>query len=496
MGWPALHGRMRKLIRMTVAGAAGLVVLVISLALSAVTGVDRRPASGSAWAESTRERLDALGVAPVVADTDVLEAGFGRAELTPRKPSGDGMPGDGEFVALPMAGYGARQGRPATGAHDPLWAKAVALRRGSQRVVMVTADVLIIPRNVATAATALLADTVGLRPGEVYFGATHTHGSLGGWGEGPVGEIFAGGFDPRAVAWFAGRLADAARRAWEDLSAAGVAHSGFDAPQFVRNRLVGDAGRVDPRFDVILVRQDDGDLAVMGSYAAHATVLGPRVMEWTGDYPGAWQRAVESATGGMALFFAGGVGSHSPRAPAPGFEGAEALGRELARRTVDVVRELVPDPRPSLRLATLRVDLPELQVRLTDGLRLRLTLAAWLLPVAEDTRLQALRIGSAIWFSTPCDFSGELTLELRERLAPLGLGVHVTSFNGDYLGYVIPSRYDPLDGYEPRTMSFHGPALSDYLLDLLEAMGRRVGGDPEVGIPFSPRSSLPAAPRR
>lgn len=463
------------MIRTAGAGIGGLVILLISVALSAVTGVDRRPAGGSPWAESTLTRLDSLADGPTAPDTNRLEAGFGRAELTPRRPSGEGPPGDGEFAALPMAGYGARQGRPATGARDRLWVKAVALRRGGQRVVMVSADSLIIPRNVATIATGLLEESIGLTSGEVYFGATHTHGSLGGWGEGPVGEIFAGDHDPRAVEWFADRLATAVRRAWADLAPAGASHSGFEAPEFVRNRLVGDAGQIDPHFDILLVQQDDGDRAVLGSYAAHATVLGARVMEWNGDYPGAWQRAVEEGTGGLALFFAGGVGSHSPRAPAPGFDGAEALGRALARRTLETLANLVPDPSPPLQLMTLRVDLPELQVRVTDGLRLRPILASRLLPVAGDTWVQALRIGPAVWFSTPCDFSGELSVELRSRLAPLGLAIHVTSFNGDYIGYVIPSRHHHLDGYEPRTMSFHGPALPDHLLQLLEELGNRVG---------------------
>jgi hypothetical protein len=42
----------------------------------------------------------------------------------------------------------------------------------------------------------------------------------------------------------------------------------------------------------------------------------------------------------------------------------------------------------------------------------------------------------------------------------------VTSFNGDYVGYVIPSRYYHLNGYEPRIMSFYGPYVPDYLDEL------------------------------
>ena len=58
----------------------------------------------------------------------------------------------------------------------------------------------------------------------------------------------------------------------------------------------------------------------MGSYAAHSTVLPAANLEFSGDYPGYWSLAVERATAGMALFLAGGMGSHGPRAGAPSFE--------------------------------------------------------------------------------------------------------------------------------------------------------------------------------
>jgi hypothetical protein len=45
-----------------------------------------------------------------------------------------------------------------------------------------------------------------------------------------------------------------------------------------------------------------------------------------------------------------------------------------------------------------------------------------------------------------------------------------TSFNGDYIGYVIPLKYYHLNGYEPRTMSFFGPNVPDFFVDLIRTM--------------------------
>jgi len=57
-----------------------------------------------------------------------------------------------------------------------------------------------------------------------------------------------------------------------------------------------------------------------------------------------------------------------------------------------------------------------------------------------------------------------------------GFSTAITSFNGDYIGYVIPARYYHLDGYEPRTMSFFGPNLPDYLDRLMRALAEEMTG--------------------
>ena len=80
------------------------------------------------------------------------------------------------------------------------------------------------------------------------------------------------------------------------------------------------------------MKQNNGKLGVLGSYSAHATVLSGDVMEFSADYPGWWQRTVEEATGGTAVFLAGGVGSHGPQSGGSAFTGTERMGQALAQR--------------------------------------------------------------------------------------------------------------------------------------------------------------------
>jgi hypothetical protein len=121
-------------------------------------------------------------------------------------------------------------------------------------------------------------------------------------------------------------------------------------------------------------------------------------------------------------------------------------------------------------ISGLEVTMPPLHARLTDGIRLRPWLARRLLPARKLSFLQTFRLDDSIWISTPCDFSGELALDIKDFLRVRGSRAVITSFNGDYIGYVIPARYYHLKGYEPRTMSFFGPTIPDYFDELIRAM--------------------------
>jgi neutral ceramidase len=466
----------KKPIRIILRSLAILAALMVIGLVLGLDGVDYRPYLNEPYYAETTARLRASVETNRLARGE-LAAGFGRALLTPTVNVPADEPAQGRFRALPLAGYGGRHGKPATGVHDDLYVKAVALRVGNRLGVMVGADALIVPPEVTDAAVRRLEQELKLSREQVYLSATHTHASLGGWGEGKVAEAFAGGFQPGARTWFADRIVVAVREAMTDLKPASFGHGGFPAPEFVRNRLVGKLGKVDPEFAYILLKQKDGKSAVLGSYSAHATVLSSDVMEFSADYPGCWQRAVEQATGGTALFLAGGIGSHSPVAGEKGFAGAERMGQALGRAVLEELPRTALTNSVAFGILGLEVSLPPLNVRISDGVRLRPWLARRLMPARPpQSFIQVFCLDDAVWISTPCDFSGELALGIKDFLRARGRSAVITSFNGDYVGYVISPRYYHLNGYEPRLMSFFGPNVPDYFDELIRTMALALAG--------------------
>lgn len=231
-------------------------------------------------------------------------------------------------AGLAMSGFAART-RPATGVHDPLTVRAVAVGE----TAIVAADVIGLHED----SCRRIRDRAGLADGHLIVAATHTHG-------GPVampGRL-GPGLDP---AWLQ-RLEDACVQAVAEARAARrPARLGFGLgadPGIARNRRHAE-GPVDPALPVLRIREEGGaPVAVLVCHALHPVVLGADNTLFTADYPGVVRRHLEAAhPGAVAIFLTGCTGdintghaahasiSTAPRADRT-FAEAERIGARIA----------------------------------------------------------------------------------------------------------------------------------------------------------------------
>ena len=446
-----------------------ILLLLFIVLLWALERVDYTPYFDSDYYAKTRSRLDSISKQLALANGEV-QVGFGRVSITPAIGAEEDDIEIGAFKEMPLAGFGSRKGSYAEGIHDSLFIKAVALRVEEQLLVLVGSDMLIVPPNISEGVSRLVSERLGISRDQLLFSATHTHSSVGAWSEGYVGEEFAGESNPNVELWLVQQFSVAIEDAVADLQAGKIGSGSFHAPALISNRLVGEKGQKNSEFIYVAANQNSGKRALLGSFDAHATCLGGENMQFSGDYPGFWQRKLESEGIDMALFFAGSVGSHSPRSQGEEFEESRYIGEALA----DSVLKYMPDTelRDSIGLSflTLGMDLPEKHIRVSDGLRLNPRLAGKLFPPSGKVSLQAAMIGDLIWVSTPSDFSGEMALDYKNAINNEGYRALVTSFNGAYVGYIIPGKYYHLNEYESRLMSWYGPNMGPYTHEMIRRM--------------------------
>jgi neutral ceramidase len=379
----------------------------------------------------------------------LLRAGVAKAGITPP-------------VGVPLAGFGGRKGAASTGVHDSLFVRVLALQAGSQIAFVIGYDALLIYPDLARA----IEQRLGVAPQQLYFTATHSHSGPGGWGSGFVEEQFAGKADSRVSAILIDSTIAAITRAQRLLLPAKW-HSGkIDAPRHIRNRLLGDKGPIDDDLCYLAIQAQGKPLALLATYSAHATVMSAENLLISGDYPGYLERKVETKNGALTMMAAAGLGSHSNRGEGQGFEKAKNIGEALADSLL--AHAFIEQGQDSVSLSCARwpVATPTMQVRLSKEYRLN-SLVARRLFRFRDAYISFLRLNDFWLIGSPSEFSGELAMQVKAAAAEQGQRVTITSFNGCYLGYVVPSQYDNLEGYETRTMCWFGPGFGDYLAHLM-----------------------------
>ncbi len=266
------------------------------------------------------------GVSPVCAEG--YRAGLARAVVTPE-------PG------LWMAGYASRN-KPAEGKAHDLFAKALALEdETGQRLVLVTTDLLGLPRELSVAVAEEVQGKTGLPRAALMLTSSHTH--CGPVLRGNLVDMYDMPPDqkPKLAAYaneLRGKLVQVIVAALQDMKPAQLTMSKGTARFAVNRRQqtdkgviigVNPEGPVDHDVPVLSVTTPQGKLrAVVFGYACHNTTLD--FYQWCGDYAGFAQAELEAKHQGVQAMFWIGCGGDANPNPRKTLELAQKHGKELA----------------------------------------------------------------------------------------------------------------------------------------------------------------------
>lgn len=375
-----------------------------------------------------------------------------------------------------MAGYSARK-KPSEGKIHDLNAKALALEDAQgTRLVIVTVDLIGIPRALRDRLEKDVARRYELPPEGLLLAASHTH--CGPELRATKASLY--GLSPERVRQSNEYLESLRRklvrlvgRALDDLAPAQLTYTHARAGFAMNRRLPTDRGiqnrphpdgPVDHDVPVLRIDSPKGELqAVLFGYACHNTTLS--FYKFCGDYAGFAQLYLEEAHPGVTALFVTGCGADQNPQPRRTLELAQQHGRALAN---GVEAALISRPRPvrgPLRLALDEVALefgePPSREQLeqetksdNEGPRRR---AELLLKELEQTGklrstypylIHVAQFGNDL---TIVALAGEVVVDysLRLRAELPGPPLWVAGYTNDVFGYV-PSRRVLLEGgYEP-----------------------------------------------
>lgn len=442
---------MKKPLRITLIITGSLLILTVIVLIIGIAPLNR--------ALDYKPLLDSMDARIDGVDTEVVPAGkefkigYSRVNLTPREP-------------VATAGYGKRLGRLYESVHDSIFVRTLVIDNGTQRVAIVSADLLIIPPTV----TALLEQelpTIDFTLDNTYLGSTHSHNSIGNWAHG-VTSLLYGTYEDSIVRFIADKIKVSIVKATKNLLPSIIKVDSVAMPEGVYNRVTH-SGPVDPLIRTIKIERQDSSKLLFISYTAHATCLFSRDLVLSGDYPGRLTKTLESSGYSLAMFMAGAVGSHGPAAPEGGWSCVDWMAEAIVKKINAQEGKRHEMKNTTMEMHRVPLALSGLQPKVFHDWRLR----SWLFRGAfgqYPTFVSALRIGDIVLLGTPCDFSGEFNesldlLAARKHVFPI-----VTSFNGGYIGYVTPFKYYDRDHYETQLMNWYGPGTGEYLEQVLEKL--------------------------
>lgn len=380
-----------------------------------------------------------------------LKAGCAKVDITPP-------------VGVWLSGYASRN-KPSEGISDKLYAKALVLDDGQNKIAIVSADLLWVPLETTNEVRGIVKQKIGIPESNVLICATHTHFGpkvekiRKDWPDTPASKV-----DKSYVQKLTKRIVESILTAAKNLKPVKLGVVKGDISEIVYNRRTKRPdgkvamtfrlppadpnlvfGPIDPQVGILRVEDTSGAfLGAIVNYACHPVCGATDNQEFysiSADYPGYTARVVEQMEGGICLFALGTAGNMNPvRIQGENHRSriGKALGGEVLRRLqfVSTTDDIALKALKKQVILPLKKDLPP--ERITDPNNPE---------EALTTEIQVLRIADIYILGLPGEVLVEVGLEIKKKAGIENL--FIISLSNDACGYVCLSPAYDEGGYEP-----------------------------------------------
>ena len=261
---------------------------------------------------------------------DEFTAGAARVDASPQPEHLE------EGVYLGGFGIGPQPSRQATGNHDGVSVRALALTAGEETSVIASIDVTGFGNVQQRAIRTRVSERTGIDPARILIHSTHTHA-------GPDFQGLWGGVPESYRAFVIERATAAIIDALEARTPARAFAGSVDAQSLASNRRYDDDRGTVSTLTTLQLRATKGGetIGTLVNFGAHPTVIGSGNSLVATDYVGPLERAVEDSHGGVAVYLQSAIGDASSIAPGAetDYEAAEQYGQAVASRADDALAD-------------------------------------------------------------------------------------------------------------------------------------------------------------
>jgi len=376
-----------------------------------------------------------------------------------------------------LGGYGRRMSKPAAGIHDPIMAKALALKKGKEKYLLITIDILGLPSNFKTDLLKRI-EKNGWKDRNLTLLPSHSHGSLEMAAinsKNVFGIPQIGIFQPELLAFLLDKmekLVSDADQNYRDVKI-GTGSAKFDGLNRNRRRdKVIDDELIVTRIDLTNGRP----LAALVNWTAHPTFIGAADMLVSAEWPGYLQTEMENLIGNgvTVMYYNGAEGDQSPvydKVVDP-YEKIQVYGKMIAEKALNVYHTVRPGTESRLAYRYETIDLPK-QIAHPDfmktggaeyGMDGQSTAVIMAAIGPEKVGIGSVRIGDLVIVGIPGEMTAELGIAVKQSLKNSRTKyVAIGGLANEWISYILAEdKYLNGGGYES-SVSFYGPGLGEIM---------------------------------
>jgi len=371
-----------------------------------------------------------------------------------------------------LGGYGARMSKPAEGIHDQIKAKALVLKDGNKKFVVVTMDIVGFPPNIRPMIAERLSGS-GWNEENILLLPSHSHTSLEMLAlndKNTFGMPAIGIFQADLLEFVVSKLSQLINETDAQLTESKVGTAQIILEGMNRNRR-GDA-YVDEELTVTRVDdKNNNPIAVLVNWTAHPTIMDEHDMWVSGGWPGYLQRTLEDWIGNdvVVMYYNGAEGDQSviARKGNTHYEKAEHYGRRLAMEILPIYQQLQSTSNPDFAYESQQIALPKREPHptfmKTGGEEYQLDeekiegLLNHIFP--GTTSITALQLGELMIVGAPGEMIAEIGLSIKKELKKEDIKYPVIGgLANEWISYILTADEYAQGGYET-SVSFYGPTL-------------------------------------
>ncbi len=376
-----------------------------------------------------------------------------------------------------LGGYGERMNKPAEGIHDHIMAKALALKMGERKYMIITLDLLGIQSNVKSD---LIKRIQGMGWGmeNMMLLPSHSHGSLEMAAlnsKNVLNNPNLGIYQPELLTFLIDKLEKLVKDADRNYQPIKTATGSTILEGLNRNR------RKDPDVDkeLIVTRIDlinGKPLVALVNWTAHPTFIGGQDMQLSAEWPGYLQNDLQDMIGQSvtAMYFNGSEGDQSTvlNSDKKAYEKIQIYGKIIADKAFGLYNEIKPQDTREFNYAYNMTKLPPHAAHPSFmktggeeyGLDEKTVKIVMDILGPCEVGLGAVRIGDLLISGIPGEMTAVLGRKVKSAVKQSGIKyVAIGGLANEWISYILSrDQYLHGEGYES-SMSFYGPDLGEVI---------------------------------